>query len=206
MQQALPVQQSDCEVAVAEPTSARAAIIINRYLIENPPVEFPCTSPRERSRASRRFKRTQFAAAVWAAAPSATGYSGQEQQNVGRRWEAASTSRNSPHTRRARARTRRSIAGLASTAAPFRRNRFSDGSFPSRHSNPSGSAGRPRPAPAGASPQAKQRAPERARPQLSFAFPESSLSCRRRQLQPWTPAWSLVQLLPLGAGGGSVCS
>jgi len=40
MQQTLPTQHSDGPAALTEPTSARAAMIINRYLIDILPLNF----------------------------------------------------------------------------------------------------------------------------------------------------------------------
>jgi hypothetical protein len=39
-----PQQSAEREVALAVPTSARAAMIINRYFMEIPPIEFPFRS------------------------------------------------------------------------------------------------------------------------------------------------------------------
>ena len=50
-QQTPPVQQSDNEVAVAEPANTKAAIMINRYFIEFPLLNFLLTPGAKRSRA-----------------------------------------------------------------------------------------------------------------------------------------------------------
>ncbi|MBA3882542.1 MAG: hypothetical protein H0X73_07455 [Chthoniobacterales bacterium] len=60
MQQAPPLQQSDIEVAVAEPTNATAAMIINRYFIDSP-LEFPRPSS-AMLRTSRWIKPSRFEA------------------------------------------------------------------------------------------------------------------------------------------------